>query len=85
MNKITQEHINKIVENTQFTIEEFHNKLTVLVAKLPNGFTITESSGCVDPANYDVKIGEEICKRKIMDKIWYLEGYRLQCELGDVK
>lgn len=84
MRTITQEHINKIVEKTKFTIEEFHGKLTVVVAKLPNGFTVTKSSGCVDPKNYDVNIGFEICKGKIIDEIWYLEGYRLQCELGDI-
>lgn len=84
MNKITQEDINKIVEKTKFTIEEFHGKLTVVIAKLPNGFILTEFSGCVDPSNYDVNIGFDICKRKIINKIWHLEGYRLQCELGDI-
>ncbi|HDR5269515.1 hypothetical protein E8M24_18840 [Bacillus thuringiensis] len=81
-NKITQEDINAILDKTQWTVEEFHGKCTVLVAKLPNGFILTESSACVDPANYDVNIGIECCKKRIIDKVWHLEGYRLQCELS---
>ncbi|EEM02212.1 hypothetical protein bmyco0002_54920 [Bacillus pseudomycoides] len=80
-NKITQEDINSILERTHWTIEEFHDKSTVVVAKLPNGFILTESSACVDPANYDVNIGVECCKERIVNKVWELEGYRLQCEL----
>lgn len=81
MNKITLEHINNILDNTKFEVDEKHGKLTIVTALLPNGFTVTESSGCVDPVNYDKNIGIEICKRKITDKIWYLEGYCLQQKL----
>lgn len=81
-NKITQEDINAILDKTQWTVEEFHGKCTVVVAKLPNSFILTESSVCVDPTNYDVNIGIECCKERIVDKIWHLEGYRLQCELA---
>ncbi|UYX53354.1 Gp49 family protein [Bacillus thuringiensis] len=79
---VTQQDINNILEKTQWTVEEFHGKCTVVVAKLPNGFILTESSACVDPTNYDVNIGIECCKERIVDKIWHLEGYRLQCELA---
>ncbi|OUB10956.1 hypothetical protein BK708_30095 [Bacillus thuringiensis serovar yunnanensis] len=81
-NKIIQEDINSILDKTHWTVEEFHGKCTVVVAKLPNGFILTESSACVDPTNYDVNIGIECCKERIIDKIWHLEGYRLQCELA---
>lgn len=65
-NKITQEDINAILDKTQWTVEEFHEKCTVVVAKLPNGFILTESSACVDPANYDVNIGIECCKSELL-------------------
>lgn len=81
-NTITQDDINKILSNTHFVIEEFFNKCTVVIAKLPNGFVITESSACVDPVNYDRNIGVEVCKERIINKIWELEGYRLQCEVS---
>lgn len=84
-NTITQDDINSILERTHWTVEEFHGKCTVVVAKLPNGFILTESSACVDPVNYDVKIGTEICKERIVNKIWELEGYRLQCIISEQK
>lgn len=81
MNKVTIEEIDSIMEETKFLVNHLYEKLTVVVATLPNGFTIVESSGCVDPANYDPDLGESICKKRIKDKIWYLEGYRLQQRL----
>lgn len=84
-NTVTQEDINNILEKTHWTVEEFHGKCTVVVAQLPNGFILTESSACVDSVNYDVNIGIEICKKRITDQIWYLEGYRLQCAIFEQK
>ena len=80
-NKLTIEDIDKILRDTVFEVLTVFDKQTVVTALLPNGFTITETSGCVDPANYDLEIGIEICKRKITDRIWHLEGYLLQQEL----
>lgn len=34
---------------------------------LRNGFEIIETSACVDAQNYDQKLGEEICMKKIKD------------------
>ncbi|MBO1625605.1 hypothetical protein COE15_21590 [Bacillus cereus] len=81
-NTVTQQDIDNILEKTKWTVEEFHGKCTVVVAKLPNGFILTESSSCTNPADYDVNIGIECCKERIVNKIWELEGYRLQCELA---
>ena len=78
---ITQEHIDKIMENSTFDVETLFGKCTTVACKLPNGFIIVESSACVSPENYDYKMGEEICIKKIKDKVWELEGYRLQEEL----
>jgi hypothetical protein len=57
-------------------------KTTIVTAQLENGFVIVESSSCVDPANYDADIGYGICIKRIEDKVWELEGYRLQCKLN---
>lgn len=81
-NKITQDDIDSILEKTHWTEREYYGKCTVVVAQLPNGFILTESSACVDPVNYDMGIGVEICKKRITNKIWELEGYRLQCEIA---
>lgn len=75
---ITEEYIAEIMENSEFEIHTVFDKCTVVSCRLPNGFVITESSACVSPENYDKDTGAEICFDKIADKIWELEGYRLQ-------
>ena len=57
------------------------DKCTLVCVKLENGFVLTESSACVDPANYNEEIGKEICFERIKNKIWELEGYRSQCDI----
>ena len=75
---ITEEYIAEIMENSDFEISTVFDKCTVVSCRLPNGFVITESSACVSPENYDEDMGAEICFKKIENKIWELEGYRLQ-------
>lgn len=77
-NTVTDEMIDKIINGTEFKIQNAYGKTTIVTAKLPNGFVITESSSCVDPANYNENIGFTLCKAKIVSKIWELEGYKLQ-------
>jgi hypothetical protein len=79
---VTQDQVNDIFKNSEIKIQTLFNKTTVVAAKLPNGFVIVESTGCVDPENYSEKIGSGICIERIKDKIWELEGYNLQCTLS---
>ena len=54
---------------------------TVMVrCVLRNGFEIIETSTCVD-----AQLGEEICMKKIKDKIWYLLGFLLQTAWHGIK
>lgn len=77
--KVTEAHIDYIMEKTDFSdLVAVHGKTTIVIAKLPNGFVIVESSSCVDPANYNHDLGVKLCKERIRDKIWMLEGYMLQ-------
>lgn len=77
MNSVTQEQINALIAKSEIKVETVYGKVTVVNCKLPNGFVITEASGAVDPANYDEKIGTEICMDRITNKLWELEGYAL--------
>lgn len=83
-NTITKQDIDNILKDTLIKVEQYGDKTTVLKATLPNDFVIVESSSCVDPANFDMKIGEEICMGKLVNKIWELEGYKLQCQTKEV-
>ena len=76
--KMAVSSIDEIIENSAFDVKTVFDKCTIVTCKLPNGFVIVESSACVSPENYDEKIGMEICLKKIKDKVWELEGYRLQ-------
>lgn len=82
-NTVTQEQIDDIISKSD--IEVFHQvfgKQCLVVAKLPNGFTVVGESACVDPANYVDEIGEKIAMERVKSKIWELEGYKLQCEIA---
>lgn len=79
MKTVTKQQIEEIVEQSEF--ETFHRvfgKQCVVVAKLPDGFTIVGESACVDPDNYDESIGVAIAMKRIEDEIWKLQGYLLQ-------
>ena len=81
-NTVTQEEIENIYKNSELYPRVLFGKCYMLACKLPNGFIIVESSACVDVANFDIKIGAEICIERIKNKIWELEGYKLQCKLS---
>lgn len=80
---VTKEDIDNILANTFIKAEKYGDKTTIVKATLPNGFVIIADSSCVDPNNFDMSIGEQECMKKIEDKIWELEGYRLQCEISE--
>jgi len=78
---ITKAQIDKLFARADYQIETVYDKCTLMTVRLENGFVLTASSACVDPENYDERIGRESCERQIKNKLWELEGYRLQCEL----
>ena len=78
---ITSERIDEIMANSDIEAFTVFDKCTVVTCRLPNGFVIVESSACVSPENYDKEMGASICLKKIKDKVWELEGYKLQSEI----
>ena len=75
---ITEEYIVEIMENSEFDVRTVFDKCTVMTCRLPNGFVITEYSACVNPDDYSMDLGANICYDRIKNKIWELEAYRLQ-------
>jgi len=81
---VTQEQISAILERSEK--EVFHavfGKQCIVVVKLPNGFTIVGESACVDPANYDEKIGYDLAMKRVESQLWAFEGYKLQVQVYD--
>lgn len=79
-NRVTEEQIEEKIKDKKFTVLE-DGKTTICNLYLENGFTVRGESACVDPANFDKKLGEEIAYKNAVDKIWLLEGYLLQEKL----
>ncbi len=82
-NTVTQEQINNLIAESDIKVSTVFDKVTVVSLKLPSGFVITESSGCVDPANYDESLGRELCLQRIENRLWELEGYALQKSIAN--
>ena len=83
MNTVTQEEVNKNMKDVLVrTVEEFGKPTTYVTVRMENGFTLRESTTCVDPSNYDENIGKEVCLKRIEDKVWFLLGYTLQSKLA---
>lgn len=80
--KLSPEHV-KAVMDAGDIIEErkIGDSTHVLNFRLENGFEITATSACVDPANYDPAIGRRICLERVESKVWEVEGYLLQQRL----
>ncbi|MFR1638900.1 MAG: Gp49 family protein [Eggerthellaceae bacterium] len=47
--------------------------MTVVHAKLPCGFIVTETSACIDP-EHDRDLGAKICMGRVRDKVWELKA-----------
>ena len=63
------------------TLVDFDKPTTYVTVRMLNGFTLRESTTCVDPANYDEEIGKQVCLKRLEDKVWLLLGYQLQEEI----
>ena len=79
-NRISQEDVDSWIKHKR--VEEIEapgtgTKITVVTVTLANGFTITETSSCVDPENYDIDLGILSCMERIESKVWFLLGFLL--------
>jgi len=79
---VTQNEIDHLIERATVQIDTVMEKCTIVTVRLESGFILTESSACVDPSNYDEKLGAEICMERIKNRLWELEGYCLQRRLA---
>lgn len=56
--------------------------LTFCVMVLRNGFTVTGESACASPENFDAVVGRAIARKKAVEKVWPLLGFRLRDKLS---
>ena len=73
---ISESYIDSIMENSEFVVSKHGEKSAVVTMITPYGFEMTEAAACVDPDDYDEKIGFMVAKRRLKDRLWEHEGYR---------
>lgn len=88
-NKVTQEFLEELLNNSEYQETVFWDKLLIRVYKLPNGHLITGQAYCVDPANFTLKEGRKIAYedaiKELRPKVAFLlqdqlyESGKLQC------
>lgn len=74
---ITKDLVYKILDSSNIKSLNIDGKTTMLHCELPNGFVITETSSCVNPANFSMETGAKICMEKIENRLWELLGFLL--------
>ena len=87
--RVTLEQINQLMSRVVYCYEYRPNGSTVTMAHalLDGRFYLTTGvSACVSAANYNARIGQEMATanaaRQAREKLWELEGYRLQVALA---
>lgn len=76
--KLCLDDICHMMAHTNIEATTVGDKTTLVQATLPTGFIFTEVSSCVDPKNYDIIIGKEVCMDRITSKLWHHLGFVLQ-------
>lgn len=65
--KITAQMVDDFIDS--YTDTKIAASTTVVAGNLLNGFTVTATSACVDPGNYDHEVGVKLCKSRIESKV----------------
>ncbi len=79
--RITQEQIDRLLDQSETQEAIFWEKELVVSYKLPSGFVISGRSAVVDPNIFVLEIGRQVARDEVSSKLWQLEGYRLHLEV----
>ena len=70
--------IERVMAESSVEVRTVFDKCTVVAMRLPNGFVLVESSGCVSPEDYDEEVGVQICMDELTHRVWQLYGFLQQ-------
>ena len=79
--KLTKEFLESEVKEKHFT--RIGDCITHCTITTKSGFTFTGESACVDPNNFDQKIGEKFAYEQAFEKMWMPYGFWLHKALAD--
>ena len=74
--RVTKQMVEDFMGNV--VASQLDAKTTLVVAETITGFRQHEVSSCVDPKNFDMQIGADICKKRIADTLWKCLGFVVQ-------
>lgn len=88
-NKVSKERIQHLLSTSTAHYNRLHGTTTVCQIVLHNNFNLVIGmSACVDPSNFDEKLGRkyayEDAMKKAESKLWELEGYLLASKLKPI-
>jgi len=77
--KVTRPQLEALIERADYVC--WPNS-TVVSCKITlyNGFSVLGEAACVDPAEFDLAMGEKLAHADAFRKLWVLEGYLLNFE-----
>ncbi|MGN0777732.1 MAG: Gp49 family protein [Aristaeellaceae bacterium] len=67
--------VDGLMAKSRYEKRRMGEKTFVVLCRLPSGFEVTEACACVNPADFDEVLAEEICVRKIREKLSGYEAY----------
>ena len=84
-NKVTLEALTALADSGHTEYNHLAGTLTHCTITLPCGFQVTGESACIDPANFNEELGQEIARKKAVNALWPLEGYLLANDIYRAK
>ena len=75
--KLTKEHLEHLIADVKYYRLD-GAAVTICALTLRIGLVVKGESACLDPANFDAEIGEQIAYTKAFEKLCQLEGYHVK-------
>ncbi|RWG44142.1 MAG: hypothetical protein EOQ62_21655 [Mesorhizobium sp.] len=81
-NRVTLDSLRAKIAAEEIVNPMFAGHVTVVIAKLENGFVLIGKSAPADPANFDAELGLKLAREDVIRQMWPLEGYALRERLA---
>lgn len=81
-NRVTLESLKAKIVAEEIVNPSFAGHVTVVIAKLENGFVLVGKSAPADPANFNEELGLQLAREDVIRQMWPLEGYALRERLA---
>lgn len=74
--RVSLEQVQNQIESIRFlNIDE---QMIIAVLRTTSGFYVIGESAVIDPAKFNVELGQKISAQRATEKLWQLEGYRVK-------